>query len=185
VQGGDAGSAEGDFSTCLVWSSRPGNELPILIVVTNNNWGISTHSSTQHGDDPIAGRGKSFGMKTAVVDGNDPVASYLMLREAMDYVRRERKPFVLEAQVSRLHGHSSSSGANRTHDEPDCLADFEKRLAEAGLRSQAEADEIRETYTKRMQDAVKTVLAEPRPDPSAVHDFVYADRNIVAEDGVD
>jgi 2-oxoisovalerate dehydrogenase E1 component alpha subunit len=42
VTGGDAGTAEGDFSTCLVWASRPANELPILIIVTNNKWGIST-----------------------------------------------------------------------------------------------------------------------------------------------
>src|SRR5688500_8581383 len=42
VTGGDAGTAEGDFASCLVWSSRPGSELPILIIVTNNQWGIST-----------------------------------------------------------------------------------------------------------------------------------------------
>jgi len=36
VTGGDAGTAEGDFATCLIWSSRPGQELPVLIIVTNN-----------------------------------------------------------------------------------------------------------------------------------------------------
>src|SRR5262245_19502019 len=38
VSGGDAGTAEGDFASCLVWSTRPGNELPVLIIVANNNW---------------------------------------------------------------------------------------------------------------------------------------------------
>src|SRR4051794_39013753 len=42
VAGGDAGTAEGDFASCLVWSSRPGNELPVLMIVENNGWGIST-----------------------------------------------------------------------------------------------------------------------------------------------
>jgi 2-oxoisovalerate dehydrogenase E1 component alpha subunit len=42
VTGGDAGSAEGDFASCLVWSSRKGQELPMLITVQNNLWGIST-----------------------------------------------------------------------------------------------------------------------------------------------
>src|ERR671923_2556510 len=41
VTGGDAGTAEGDFASCLVWSTMPGRELPVLIVVTNNCWGIS------------------------------------------------------------------------------------------------------------------------------------------------
>lgn len=181
VQGGDAGSAEADFATCLVWSSRPGNELPILIIVTNNLWGISTHASTQHGDEPIAARGQAFGMKTAVVDGNDPVASYLALDAAMSYVRRERKPLVLEAKVSRLHGHSSSSGANRVTDEPDCVALFEQRLDEAGIRSRAESDAMRQDVYRGLQDAMRQVLAEPRPEPSAIHDFVYADRDVNRE----
>ena len=40
VNGGDAGTAEGDFASCLIWSSRPKQELPMLIIVTNNQWGI-------------------------------------------------------------------------------------------------------------------------------------------------
>src|SRR5580704_7914882 len=48
VAGGDAGTAEGDFASCLVWSTRPGNELPVLMVVMNNSWGISTAYGTQH-----------------------------------------------------------------------------------------------------------------------------------------
>src|SRR6185436_19506542 len=49
VQGGDAGTAEGDFATALVWSSRKGQELPLLILVTNNRFGISTPYAGQHG----------------------------------------------------------------------------------------------------------------------------------------
>src|SRR5205807_9694851 len=49
VTGGDAGTAEGDFATCLVWASRPGNELPPLIAVTHNQWALSTAACTQQG----------------------------------------------------------------------------------------------------------------------------------------
>jgi 2-oxoisovalerate dehydrogenase E1 component subunit alpha len=181
VQGGDAGSAEGDFATCLIWSSRPGSELPILIIVTNNEYGISTRAETQHGDDPIAGRGAAFGMKTMVIDGNDPVESYLRIEEAMHYVRSERKPLVLEARVSRLHGHSSSSGANRVTEEPDCLADFEAKLAGWGLRSQADSDAMRERVEKELLEATRRVLEEPKPGPEEIWDHVFADRNVVAE----
>jgi 2-oxoisovalerate dehydrogenase E1 component alpha subunit len=182
VQGGDAGTAEGDFATCLVWSSRPGAELPILIIVTNNHWGISTHASTQHGDNPIAGRGMAFGMRTMVIDGNDASAAYRGLEEAMQYVRSERKPLLLEAYVSRLYGHSSSSGANFVADEVDCVAELEKKLERMGLLTRAEADARREAIYEQLQAAVRDVLAEPKPAPETAHDFVYAERNIVAED---
>lgn len=181
VQGGDAGTAEGDFATCLVWSSRPGAELPILIIVTNNNWGISTHASTQHGDNPIANRGKAFGMKTMVIDGNDAEAAYEGLREAMDYVRSERKPLVLEARVSRLYGHSSSSGANFVEGEVDCVAELDDKLAERGLRSAEESARIRQEIYDHLQEKVREVLEEPKPDPSAIHDYIFADTNLVAE----
>ncbi|MCA9618429.1 MAG: thiamine pyrophosphate-dependent dehydrogenase E1 component subunit alpha [Myxococcales bacterium] len=182
VQGGDAGSAEGDFATCLVWSSRPGQELPILIIVANNSWGISTAAETQHGDDPIAGRGAAFGMRTMVIDGNDPIAAYLGLSEAMSYVRKERKPLVLEARLSRLHGHSSSSGANRVTDEPDCLADFEAQLDAWGLRDRETSEAMRAAEEKRLLEATREVLQEPKPAPEQAFDYVFATRNIVAED---
>src|SRR5262249_22379454 len=57
VTGGDAGTAEGDFASCLVWSTRPGQELPVLIVVTNNLWGISTAAGTHNGERAITDRG--------------------------------------------------------------------------------------------------------------------------------
>src|SRR5213079_2847109 len=62
VTGGEAGTAEGDFASCLVWSTRPGQELPVLIVVTNNGWGISTPADSQHGERAIIDRGKAFGI---------------------------------------------------------------------------------------------------------------------------
>src|SRR6476620_3821847 len=63
VTGGDAGTAEGDFASCLVWSSRKGNELPVLIVVTNNRWGISTSYDGQHGESQVADRAKAFNIR--------------------------------------------------------------------------------------------------------------------------
>src|SRR5215468_5678178 len=119
VTGGDAGTAEGDFATCLIWSSRPGNELPVLMVVTNNGWGISTPACGQHGEAHIIDRGKPFGIPGEVVDGNDPVASWHAIRRAMRYCREERRPYMLEPLVSRLYGHSSSSGALRVKNESD------------------------------------------------------------------
>jgi len=183
VQGGDAGTAEGDFATALVWSSRKGAELPLLMIVTNNRYGISTPFAGQHGYDQIAERGKAFGIRTAIVDGNDPAASYAALQEAMDYVRTERKPFLLEAMVSRLRGHSSASGANLVKDEIDCVERFEQVLEARGLLTREQMDRTREAYTQELLDASKAVREEPQPDPASIWDHVFADKNHVGGEG--
>lgn len=179
VQGGDAGTAEGDFATALVWSSRKGQELPLLMIVTNNRYGISTPYEGQHGEAQVADRGKAFGMPTAVVDGNDPEATVAALRKAIDYVRSERKPYLLEAMVSRLHGHSSASGANLVKEEVDCLKRFEEKLEEKKLLTRAQMDEMRARYTQELLEASKRVREEPQPAPGTIWDYVFADKNYV------
>jgi 2-oxoisovalerate dehydrogenase E1 component alpha subunit len=179
VQGGDAGTAEGDFATCLIWCSRPGNELPLLMIVTNNKYGISTPYGTQHGEPRISDRGKAFGIKTASIDGNDPEVSYVELKKAMDYVRTERKPFLLEAHVSRLYGHSSSSGANFVEDEVDGLARFEAKLVERQILSRAALDDMRARMTQELLVAYQKVKQEPSPDPSSIWEHVFAEKNVV------
>jgi 2-oxoisovalerate dehydrogenase E1 component alpha subunit len=181
VTGGDAGTAEGDFSTCLIWSSRPANPLPVLIVVTNNKWGISTAWQGQHGEKRIADRGKAFGIECKTIDGNDPEVSYREIAAAMEYVRRERKPFLLEAMVSRLYGHSSASGANKVADEADCLVGFERRMEERGLLTRARMEELRTQYNAELQAAHRKVKDEPQPDPASIQEHVFADKDLVRE----
>src|SRR5437762_1156212 len=142
VVGGEAGTAEGDFASCLVWSTRPGNELPLLIIVTNNGWGISTAACTQHGERHVIDRGKAFGIPGEVVDGNDPVTSWHAMSRALAHCRRERKPFMLEAMVSRLYGHSSSSGALRVKNEPDCIELFEQKMLSAGVIDSGDVERV-------------------------------------------
>jgi 2-oxoisovalerate dehydrogenase E1 component alpha subunit len=181
VQGGDAGTAEGDFASCLVWCSRPGNELPCLMIVANNGWGISTPASEQHGEKHIADRGKAFGIRTAVIDGNDPETAYRALERAMDYVRTERRPFLLEAMVSRLYGHSSASGANFVPDERDCIALFERKLEERKILTRAAMDELRARITQELLEASKRVREEPQPRGEDIWKHVFADRDLVHE----
>lgn len=179
VQGGDAGTAEGDFATALVWASRKGQELPLLIIVTNNRFGISTPYAGQHGYDQIAERGKAFGMPTAVIDGNDPEVSHQALKRAFDYVRTERKPYLLEAMVSRLRGHSSASGANVVADEIDCLARFEQTLEDRKLLTRAQINQMRDAHTQELSDASAKMRGESPPEPGAIYEHVFADKNHV------
>jgi 2-oxoisovalerate dehydrogenase E1 component alpha subunit len=177
VQGGDAGTAEGDFSTCLIWCSRPGHELPCLMIVANNRWGISTLSADQHAEKHIIDRAKPFGIKSAIIDGNDPEVAYRELKKAMDYVRAERRPFLLEATVSRLYGHSSASGANSVPDEPDCLVLFENKLEERGTLTRLAMDELRAKYTQDLLEASKRVRDEPQPKGEDIWKHIFAERD--------
>jgi 2-oxoisovalerate dehydrogenase E1 component alpha subunit len=180
VTGGDAGTAEGDFASCLVWSTRPGNELPVLIIVNNNAWGISTPACSQHGEHHIIDRGKAFGIPGEVVDGNDPIASWHAIHRAMEYVRSERRPFMLEALVSRLYGHSSSSGALRVKNEPDPIALFEKKLFEAGILDPATAEQIREEAAAEVDATLEEVLAEDMPTEADIEKHTYAPSQVDA-----
>jgi len=174
VVGGDAGTHEGDFASCMIWATRPSCELPVLIIVTNNGWGISTAVESQHAERNIADRGKAFGIPGEVVDGNDPVASWHALVRGFRYCRMRRKPYILEAKVSRLHGHSSSSGAGRVGEEIDPILEFERRLIERNLMDRAEIDAIHAATKEEIETAVTQVHTEPRPTAEHVYQHTYA-----------
>lgn len=173
---GDAGTAEGDFHVGLNWATLPGWELPLLFICTNNYYGISTSYEQVHGQKSLYQLAEGYGMKTAFVDGNNVEASYNALKEAMEYCRTERKPFFLEAKVSRLHGHSSSSGANRVPEgtEEDPLFLFRDRLIKEELLTQEAFDKKYEEETQRMGDILKEVRKMPPPKPESIYDHVFA-----------
>src|SRR5262249_17722978 len=153
---------------------RPGNELPVLMVVMNNGWGISTQHCTQHACKHVIDRGHAFNISGEVVDGNDPVASWFAVERAMRVCRGERRPFMLEAMVSRLYGHSSSSGAPHSG-EPDCLAILEERLLDAGLIDQKALARVHAEAKAETDMAVAQAARDPKPEPGDVEKFTYAD----------
>ncbi|PIS10349.1 MAG: 3-methyl-2-oxobutanoate dehydrogenase [Bdellovibrio sp. CG10_big_fil_rev_8_21_14_0_10_47_8] len=175
VTGGDAGTAEGDFATCLVWASRRGQELPMLITVQNNGWGISTAFEGQHGETEIADRARAFNIRSRVINGNDPVETYLALQEEMAAIRKTGKPSFIEARLSRLYGHSSASGANFVGGELDCVREFEKKLLTSGYLKESQAKKIWEAYEKEGFEAQQQVRTEPGPSSESIWDHVYAD----------
>jgi 2-oxoisovalerate dehydrogenase E1 component alpha subunit len=180
VIGGDAGTAEGDFASCMIWSSRPQNELPVLMIVTNNGFGISTPACTQHGEERIADRAGPFGIRRDTIDGNNPIACWRGLERAFNHCRKQRRPYMLEARVSRLYGHSSSSGAQRIQGELDCLAEFEKHLLEAGILHQELAEHIREEATDEANEAVEEIINEDPPTFADLYTHTYARSSVDA-----
>ena len=104
----------------------------MLITVQNNRVGISTDYGSQHGEKFVSDRGRAFGIRTSVVNGNDAIETYLALQAEMAYIRKTGKPVVMEFMVSRLYGHSSATGANREKGE-DCIESLERKMIDAGM----------------------------------------------------
>lgn len=173
VTGGDAGTAEGDFASGLIWSSRKGAELPVLITVQNNKWGISTNFEGQHGEENIADRAQAFGIRSLVINGNDPVESYIKIKEQMDYIRKTGKPAFIEAHLSRLYGHSSASGANRIEGELDPVMDFQEKVLKAGLIKESEVKKMWEAFEEEGVRATETARTEPVPTAESLWDHIY------------
>lgn len=180
VTGGEAGTAEGDFASCMIWSTRPDHELPVLMVVTNNCYGISTPACTVHSEKQIIDRGQAFGIPGEVVNGNDPIASWHAIHRAMRYCREERRPYMLEAKVSRLYGHSSSSGARRVEGEPDCIPIFERKLLDAGVCTPRDLEQVHAAAREEADAAAEQVAREPRPVAADVYKYTYAPSEVDA-----
>src|SRR5207302_4397638 len=76
--------------------------------------------------------------------------------------------------VSRLYGHSSSSGALRVKSELDCITLFEQRLVRAGVLSQEAIDQTHAEAQAEAEAALEQALAEPKPTPADVYKHTYA-----------
>ncbi|VTS00443.1 thiamine pyrophosphate-dependent dehydrogenase E1 component subunit alpha [Tuwongella immobilis] len=180
VTGGEAGTASGDFQSCMLWSSRPGQEVPTLIIVTNNGYGISTPAESQIGADRLVDRAASFGISGESIDGNDPIASWHAIARGMKVCRTQRRPYFIEAKVGRLYGHSSSSGGQRVAGELDCLLQFEQSLINSGAATADILEQIRHEAEEEVRAAADVAVHEPAPTPEDVYRHTFAPSSVDA-----
>jgi 2-oxoisovalerate dehydrogenase E1 component alpha subunit len=173
VTGGDAGTAEGDFASCLIWASRKEFELPMLITVQNNRWGISTKWEGQHGEENVADRAKAFGIRSRVINGNDPVESYLVIQEELEYIRKTGKPSFIESKVSRLYGHSSASGANPVPNAFACVKEFEESLLKADILDSKSVQKIWADFEQEGIKAQEQARSEAQPSGDSIWEHVF------------
>ena len=174
VIGGDAGTAEGDFASCLIWSTLPEREVPVFIVVTNNGWGISTAGCSVRSEQQIIDRGAAHGIPGEVCDGNDPIRAWHAVARGLAYCRQTRRPYMLEAMVSRLYGHSSSSGALRDRTQECPIERFEHMLLEQRAITETEIQQVHAEAHAEIEAAVEQALREPMPRPEDVEKWTYA-----------
>ena len=169
---GDGATSEGDFHEALnlaaVW------KLPVLFVVENNQYGLSTPVHEQYACRDLADRGVGYGMPGVVVDGNDILAVHRAVHEAATRARRGEGPTLLEFKTFRMRGHEEASGTDYVPKplleewaRRDPVARYEALLLEKGVLTGADFAAIRAAYKARIDALVEEALAAPEPRASA------------------
>ncbi|HET9429895.1 MAG TPA: thiamine pyrophosphate-dependent dehydrogenase E1 component subunit alpha, partial [Chitinophagaceae bacterium] len=172
---GDASVTEGEVSEA--WQFAVLKQLPIIYLVQDNNWGISATAGETRAMNAYEFAVGFKGMNRTQVDGTDFEASYETMKEVSEFVRRERKPFLVHASVPLLGHHTSgvrkdfyrSENDWALHLEQDPFPKLKIKLLERGIGS-GELDRIeQEAYRLVAEDFSKAVSAA-EPDPAHVGD---------------
>ena len=169
---GEGATSEGDFHEALnlaaVW------RLPVLFIVENNGYGLSTPSREQYACENIADRAVGYGMPGAVVDGNDLLAVHRAVAQAATRARAGEGPTLLEFKTFRMRGHEEASGTAYVPKElftewakKDPVERFERLLFERGVMTPAEAAAVRKDVKDRIDVIADDALAAPDPTSSA------------------
>jgi len=178
---GDGGTSEGDFHEAVnlaaVW------KLPVIFVIENNQYGLSTPVREQFAVEDLASRGAGYGIPGVVCDGNDLLAVHRATSEAAARARRGDGPTLIEFKTFRMRGHEEASGTAyvppalfeewRAHDP---IARFERVLDETGGMPAAERSALRQQIVDEIDRIADRVIDAPEPRSSADRELadVYA-----------
>ena len=163
---GDGGASEGDFhealNTAAVW------QLPVVFVVENNQWGLSTPSSEQFRCKQFIDKGIGYGMETLQLDGNNILEVHHKLSQLAASIRLNPRPVLVECITFRMRGHEEASG---TKYYPEGLQDqwavkdpvqnFERFLLDSGILMAEEVDAIKAEIKAEIQAGLDEADAQP------------------------
>ena len=165
---GDGATSEGDFHEALnlagVW------KLPVIFVIENNGYGLSTPISEQFACDNLVDRANGYGLEGMLIDGNN----YFEVSQSIKKARKlalKGKPVLIEAKTFRMRGHEEASGTFYVEDDEfekwapkDPVLQFENWLAEAGIISKyAEIENIRNEIGESFESDLKKALNADEP----------------------
>ena len=166
---GDGATREGDFHEALslagIW------KLPVLFVVENNGYGLSTpvEEAVPIGD--IADAAAGYGMPGAVVDGNDILEVIRAVRQAADRGRGGAGPSLLEMKTFRMRGHEEASGTAYVPDalfaewaEQDPLDRLARQALDTGCATEDELEAVRVRIARQVEEDIEYALARPAPE---------------------
>jgi len=176
---GDGGTSEGDFYEAMnvagVW------KLPIVFVVSNNQWAISVPRSEQTAAKTIAQKAIAAGFSGEQVDGNDVIAVCHRVSEAMKCAREKNEPTLIEMVCYRQSDHTTADDASRYEPTHSRAEEWKKEpiirlrnyLEKIHAWSSEKEEALLAECTSKMEKVVQTYLDTPPAETVSVFDYLY------------
>lgn len=167
---GDGGASEGDFhesiNTAAVW------DLPVIFVIENNGYGLSTPSNEQFRCKSFADKAIGYGIEGITVDGNNVLKVYETVKNLAESIRENPRPVILECITFRMRGHEEASGTKYVPKElfevwgkKDPVNNFERFLINEGVITEDVIEKLRAEIKKEIEDNLEIAFAETLPPP--------------------
>ncbi len=157
-------------------------QLPVIYLIENNKWAAFVAASKSTRLKNLADRAAAYGIPGAIVDGNDPIAVYEVVSEAVARARRGEGPTLIECKTLRLGGHYSADTETRYRppeeteegwkNEP--IKKFREKLIGMKVLTEKEADGIGREALAEVDKAVKFASESPFAEPKDVLEYIYA-----------
>ena len=168
---GEGATSEGDFHEALniasVW------ELPVLFIIENNGYGLSTPTNEQYRCENLADKGIGYGMESHIVDGNNILEVYNLVSELKASMVDNPRPILLEFKTFRMRGHEEASGTKYVPQElmdlwaiKDPVDNYKKFLTDNGILTTDYDNEIHAEITAIIDESLVLANAEPEIEAS-------------------
>ena len=178
---GDAASNQGTFHESINMAAAW--KLPVVYLCENNNYGVSVNIHNVTNNANIAERARAYNIPGVTVDGNDPLAVYEAVKQAVKNAREGKGPSLVECMTWRMRGHYEGDPAayrpkevNEEWAKKDPIDNFRVFLLKNDI-DEKEIIAVEEGIEKEIEAAVQFALDSPLPDPSEVTTDVYASDN--------
>ncbi|QXW05684.1 MFS transporter [Rhodococcus globerulus] len=166
-------------------------KLPLCFFVENNQYAVATHIDEVTAEPRLSARGQAFGIPSWKVDGMDPVAVYLAMREAREHMATGQGPVLVEADVYRFYHQSGAFAGSafgyRTRDEEkqwkqrDPLVAARNYVAQRGLASEADLRSFEATMNERCDDILSGFFETGEDGKRAIAERFWPSTDLVDE----
>src|ERR1035437_2593599 len=177
---GEGASSQGEWHESVNYAAV--HALPMIFLVENNEWAISTPQDLQMKVANVADKAPAYGLPGAVCDGFSPIATYVTVHEALERARSGGGPSIVEAKCYRYLSHSTDDD-DRTyrsretieeHRKLDPVPRFEQVLLEAGVIDEARVKALKQDVLRETNEATDAAEAQPYPTPESLYTNVVA-----------
>ena len=178
---GEGATSEGSWHEGLNFAGI--HRLPVVFVCENNQYAISVSQTKQMAIRDVADRAAGYGFPGVVVDGNDVLACYAAMREAVDRARSGEGPTLIEAKTYRFFPHTSDDDDRtyRSREEveqakhQDPVHRLEHYLRDAGIADDARLDSLANEIKAEIDRDVDRAWKAPDPEPDTLLRHLFAE----------